>query len=450
MAKIVTKFRYYSPKQKQKIGGYAKYIATRENVEINDNSRESGPATYNQNHLIEKILRDFPDSKDMLEYEDYLENPTRKTASEFITRAMEDNVGNPILNQKTYADYIATRPNVEKNGNHGLFTNSDEIITLSDVSKELNEHKGNVWTMIVSLRREDAENLGYGKGERWKNLLRNHTKELADALRIPITHLKWYAAFHNESHHPHIHLIAYSTDNVEGFLSKTGVNNLRSSLANEIFQDEMQKSYEAQTKYREELKGNWANLLEYILFKADRGRYDNPKILEKLQELGRRLNNTKQKKVYGYLKPDLKRMIDEITDMLAEDVDIKRIYDLWLAEKRKVKGIYSNDIIEDIPLSKNKEFKSIKNKIIKEAMEYYKTINSTETPNSKEQKSDKKDLLKVPQKSYIGATTVSRLFKNLANIFKQNFEHPDGNKPRIDRRQKREIEDKKNAQISQV
>ena len=96
------------------------------------------------------------------------------------------------------------------------------------------------------------------------------------------------------------------------------------------------------------------------------------------------------------------------------------------------------------------EFKSIKNKIIKEAMEYYKTINSTETPNSKEQKSDKKDLLKVPQKSYIGATTVSRLFKNLANIFKQNFENPDGNKPQIDRRQKREIEDKKNAQISQV
>lgn len=449
MARIVTKFRYYSSNSKKKIGGYIKYIATRENVEKNDDSKQYANATYNQKQLIEKILRDFPDSKNMLEYEDYLANPIRKTASEFITRAMEDNVGNPILNQKTYADYIATRPNVEKNGDHGLFTNTDEEIILSKVSKELNEHEGNIWTMIVSLRREDAERLGFGKGARWKDLLRNHTEELSEALRIPLTNLKWYAAFHNESHHPHIHLVAYSQDSVEGYLSKNGVEKLRSSLANEIFSQEMYESFEKQTEYRDTLKRDWKKLIENIIEKANRGMFEDEEIVNKLRELGQRLSKTKQKKVYGYLKPELKRMVDDIADMLSKNQDISTLYELWCEERNKIFKIYSNDEKQHPPLSENKEFKSIKNEIIREAMNFYYE-ESKSRKESKEQGNKHTSSHEKRQTAHIKATAVSRLFKSLASIFKENFDKPDRVKSQIDRRQKREIEDKKNAQISQV
>ena len=63
MAKLVTKFRYYKPGGRKKIGGYAKYIALREGVEKCDDSKKYAPVSYNQKQLIQKILKDFPDSK---------------------------------------------------------------------------------------------------------------------------------------------------------------------------------------------------------------------------------------------------------------------------------------------------------------------------------------------------------------------------------------------------
>lgn len=208
MAKLVTKFRYYKPGGRKKIGGYAKYIALRDGVERCDDSKKYAPVSYNQKQLIAKILRDYPDSAEMLEYDDYKQHPTVGNASEFISRAIEDNT-HSAMRQKTYADYIATRPRAEKVGSHGLFSDEDDEIVLSEVAADLNTHEGNVWTMIVSLRREDAERLGYNNARAWQMLLRSHTQELADALRIPLEDLKWYGAFHNESHHPHIHVIAY-------------------------------------------------------------------------------------------------------------------------------------------------------------------------------------------------------------------------------------------------
>lgn len=218
MARLVTKFKYLKADQEKPIGGYATYIATREGVEKIDESFKLAPATVKQQKLIEKILGDFPDSATMLEYEDYKRDKTVGAASEFITRAIEDNA-HEILNQKTYADYIGTRPGAERFGSHGLFTDDDVQVKLKEVSQELNAHQGNVWTLIISLRREDAERLGFNTGIRWRNMLRTQTQSLADSLKIPMDHLKWYAAFHNESHHPHIHLLAYSTVEKEGFLT---------------------------------------------------------------------------------------------------------------------------------------------------------------------------------------------------------------------------------------
>lgn len=194
MAKLVTKFKYYKPHGKKNFGGYAKYIALRNGAELLPDSKKGLPSSLSQKQLIEKILKDFPDSADMLEYDDYVRNPTTENASEFLYRAIEDNFQS-ATSISTYADYIATRPRAEKIGKHGLFSNEGDEIVLSQVSAELNRHEGKMWTMIVSLRREDAERLSFDNAIAWRELLRAHTSELADALKIPLSELKWYAKY---------------------------------------------------------------------------------------------------------------------------------------------------------------------------------------------------------------------------------------------------------------
>ncbi len=203
MPKLVTKFKYLKPGTRHSRGGYAKYIATREGVEKLDDSQRFAPATAKQRQLVQRLLKDFPDSREMFEYEDYLQNQTVGAASEFITRAIEDNA-HQCLTSKTYADYIATRPRAERFGAHGLFTDEGVQVNLEKVSADLNSYGGNVYTIIISLRREDAERLGFDNGSRWRDMLRTQTQALAENLKIPMEHLKWFAAFHNESHHPHV------------------------------------------------------------------------------------------------------------------------------------------------------------------------------------------------------------------------------------------------------
>lgn len=77
---------------------------TREGVEKIDESKRLAPATDKQRQLIKKILSDFPNSKSSLEYEDYRKEKTVGAASEFITRALEENA-DEMLNTKTYEEY---------------------------------------------------------------------------------------------------------------------------------------------------------------------------------------------------------------------------------------------------------------------------------------------------------------------------------------------------------
>ena len=451
MANLVTKFRYYKPKRSKTRGNYLKYVATRDGVE--KLKQESQPASKSQTDLIEKIIRDFPDSIEMLEYDDYLKEPTIKNASEFITRALEDNT-NFFSATTTYADYIATRPRVEKNGSHGLFSVIDEEINLQKVSEEISMHEGNVWTMIVSLRREDAERLGYNNALRWRDMIRAKSDEIATNFKIPLSELKWYGAFHNEGHHPHVHVIIYSDNSTEGYLSKNGIDKMRSSLANSIFADDIYHIAEEQTKIRDELKSDWKLLLNDIFAKIAIGAYENEEIQKKLVELSIRLHNTKSKKVYGYLKKDVKALIDSIVDLLAEDENISRLYDLWYEEKYKILKMYSQNIPPKIPLSENKEFNSIKNDIIREALRILmneegdiKMLPPRGKKTSEEYQSQKKQYYDA--KTNISATAVARLFKNLANIFSDRFGGDDSKKlPVIDRRQRKEIEDKKNAELT--
>lgn len=367
MAKLITKFKYLKPNDRNSIGAYAKYIATREGVDKIDQSFKLVPPSVNQQHLIEKILRDFPDSKEMLEHEDYLKEPNVGNASDFITHALEDNAYE-VMQTKTYADYISTRPRVQRFGTHGLFTDDGVQIKLNKVSEDLNQYGGNVWTVIISLRREDAERLGFNKGERWRDMLRSQTSLISENFHIPMQNLRWYAAFHNESHHPHVHLMVYSTEEKQAYLSKEGVMKLRSSFAKDIFAQDLLCVYEKQNEYRDDLKVNSREFIAEIISKINSGVYDNPKLEEMLLNLADRLSKTSGKKVYGYLKADVKAIIDSIVDELASDERISTLYDLWYEQRESVIKTYTDELPERVSLPQNKEFKSIKNAVTQEAM----------------------------------------------------------------------------------
>lgn len=334
MARLVTKFKYLKPNRKVSTGGYAKYIATRKGVVKIDDTKKFAPATVLQKNLIEKILKDFPDSKDMFEY----------------------------------ADYIATRPRAERFGSHGLFTDDGVQVQLSKVTEELDKHKGNIWTAIISIRREDAQRLGFNTGARWRDMLRTQTEALAKNLKIPMENLRWYAAFHNESYHPHVHLIAYSTVENEGYLTRKGVENLRSSFAKDIFQQDLLCIYERQSEHRDKLRAEAKDIVEDLVENINCEIYVSASIQHKLLELADRLSKTSGKKVYGYLKPDVKALVNSILEELANDIRIKKLYDLWYEQKENAIRTYTDEMPDRIPLAQNEEFKSIKNAIIKEAM----------------------------------------------------------------------------------
>ena len=349
------------------MGGYAKYIATREGVEKIDDSQRHAPATTKQQELIMRILRDFPDAKESHEYEDYRREKTVGNASEFITSALEGNMDR-VADSKIYADYIATRPRAERFGSHGLFTDDGVQVQLSKVSQELNEYTGHVYTTILSLRREDAARLGFDNGSRWRDFLRGQTQTISENLKIPMEHLQWYAAYHDEGHHPHIHMIAYSTVPGEGYLSDKGVETMRSTFARDIFKQDMHQIYAQQAQYRDQLREQGRESVAEIVAQINSGVYRNTKVEALLVSLSDRLSRTSGKKVYGYLKADVKAIVDEIVAELAADERIRKLYDLWHEQREDVLRSYTDHFPERIPLEQNKEFKTIRNAVIQETM----------------------------------------------------------------------------------
>ena len=367
MAKIVTKFKYLKPGKKRSPGGYAKYIATREGVEKIDDSQRYSPATVKQQELIDKLLKDFPDSADSLEYQDYLAKKTIGAAYEFISRTIEDN-SYEISGRETYARYIATRPRAEKFGRHGLFTNNGVPVSLTKVQAELNKHKGNIWTAVISLRREDAERLDFNRGERWRDMLRTQTEAMASNFKIDIENLRWYAAFHNESHHPHVHLIVYSVNPKEGYLTEQGIENLRSKFAGEIFAQDLVSVYAKQTESRDTLRADGKTLVAEIVSQINNGDYDNPTVEKLLRHLSDKLPHVSGKKQYGYLKSDVKDIVDNIIIELPKDERIAKLYDIWYEQREAVLRTYTDTLPKSIPLVDNDTFKPIKNHVIKEAL----------------------------------------------------------------------------------
>ena len=368
MPKLVTKFKYMkSGSGGGSMGGYAKYIATREGVEKLDDTKRHAPATVKQQDLIQKMLRDFPNTKSLPEYQDYCREKTVGNASELISRTLEENLDR-AADIKTYADYIATRPRAERFGSHGLFTDAGVQVQLSQVSQELKDYPGHVYTAILSLRREDAARLGFDHGSRWRDFLRSQTQTLSDQLKIPMDHLRWYAAFHDEAHHPHVHLIAYSSVPGEGHLSKQGIEKIRSVFGKEIFAQDLLHTYERQTRYRDQLREQGRASAAEIVEQINSGVYANSRVEQLLVSLSERLSCSSGKKVYGYLKADVKAIVDEIVAELASDERICSLYDLWYQQREDVLQTYTDNLPERVPLEQNQDFKPIRNAVIQEAM----------------------------------------------------------------------------------
>ena len=264
MPKIIFTSRYMRDAPSEQLQNYVKYIGTREGVEKIDESKAQLPATENQQKLIRQLLRDIPSSKVMLEYNDYLLCPTRENASEFVSCALEQNL-DLVGKRENYVDYIANRPRVERIGEHGLFTDAGTPVVLSQVQEDVVNHKGPVWTHVISLRREDAARLGYDSGKQWRELIRSKRAMLCKYMKIDSENLRWYCAFHNEGHHPHVHLMVYSAKDNDGFLTEPAIEAMRSELAHDIFRQDFAQIYEQQNQARGNVKQGAAELMEELL-----------------------------------------------------------------------------------------------------------------------------------------------------------------------------------------
>ena len=362
MAGLIVKSPYLKCGGGSSVSGYLRYIGTRERVEIIPDDR---PPTRKQEQLIPKLTKDFPEAKELGEYSDYKDKPTKANASVFITRALEENWFQ-VQQSDGYMKYIATRPRAERLGDHGLFGDEDAV-DLEKTMRELDQYSGNVWTHILSLKREDAARLGYDNAKAWRNLLRANRNDIAAAMNIQPNHFHWYAAFHDEGKHPHVHMMAWSTVPGEAYLTRDGIRNIKSALTNQIFKQEMLHTYEQKSQSRDELVREARRAIRQLTQEMAQSICTAPEIEQKMEQLVGQLETVKGKKSYGYLPKSVKKTVDEVVDKLEELPVVRVCYDQWCRLQGEVESYYHDKPRERKKLSQEKEFRQIKNAVIQEA-----------------------------------------------------------------------------------
>lgn len=370
MPKLIVTSRYLksgSGKKKQ-LYHYVKYIATREGSVPIPNANETAPATKSQQELISSLLKCFPDSKELFEYEDYIKNPTVKNGSALISEILDRNMDR-LTSRENYVGYLANRPGTVKFGSHGLFSQSDEPINLEKVAKDIANHGGNIWTHVVSLRRDNAQAMGYDNLNAWRELVKRQIPNIAKNQKIDMANMKWYAAFHDKKTNPHVHIIVYSTNEREGFLTNHGIEKIRSGFANDIYADELHNLYAQQTDLRNLMKKESEQLMKQLADNISQNDVDNAELIDLVAKLHEQLNSSKGKKVYGYLKADVKKTVDEIFIRLAENESIQKMYSLWCEMEQQKHDVYSSARVQFPKLADNKEFKSVKNMIIQTVLD---------------------------------------------------------------------------------
>ena len=362
MARLIVKSPYIKCGGNQGADGYMRYIATRERVEIIPDDR---PPTRKQEQLITKLMKDFPDVKELLEYEDYTAHPTKAHASSLITLALEEH-WKQVQQTDGYMKYIATRPRAERLGDHGLFGDADRV-DLDAAMSELEHYTGNVWTHIISLHREDAERLGYNNAQAWRALIRAHRNDIAAAMHIPPQDFRWYAAFHDEGHHPHVHMMAWSVKPGQAHLDRDGIRQMKSQLTNDIFQQELLHVYEQKSVSRDELVKETRKVMLELSQQMRETVCEHTQAEQMIRRLSQQLGDVKGKKSYGYLPRPMKRQVDEIVDHLERVPIVNECYQKWWELQCQVNEFYSGKKQQRPPLSKQKEFRAIRNAVIQEA-----------------------------------------------------------------------------------
>ena len=344
-----------------------RYFATREGVELLKDSDVEIPATKKQHEYVQRLVRGFPDAKDLVEYEDFSANPTQGNVHSFVEQVRELYI-DQMDDAGKYIDYLANRPGVQSYGEHGLWDANGKVESLTRVMEEVSNHNGVVWSPIISIPREDAERLGYNDAENWRALVNASTADIAKGYKINPEHLRWYAAFHRKENQVHIHMLIYSTNPKEGYLTKDGIRTVKAAFAKQIFRQDMISVYEKQTELRNTLQRDFQSLMEELVTKIESGTIQNERLNTLVEELAQRLQNTSGKKVYGYLPATSKRLVDAIVDEFAKDPRIEEAYKLWYEMRDEVCSVYNEQPPERKPLSQQKEFKPVRNMVIREVM----------------------------------------------------------------------------------
>ena len=323
-----------------------------------------------------------------------------------------------------YMRYIATRPRAEKHGEHGLF-GAEDAVDLEKTMDELKEHEGNVWTIIYSLRREDAARLGYDNAASWRALLRSKQADFAEAMQIPPLQLRWYAAFHDEGDHPHIHMMLWSDDPKYGFLRKDKLLHLQSVLTNMIYADELKEVYvQKDIAYKDVTEAARAAMRRII---DQLESVENPpeSIQKKLLELALELRTVSGKKQYGYLKKPLKDKVDSIVDELEKLPEVAAYYAVWNDLRDTLEGYYKSKPRQHNPLSQQKEFRAIKNAIIQEAERLRCQLEESSAQTSANPlltdehiSSITSQFARLPSEYLLNSTV--RLFHQMGQIFRDN------------------------------
>ena len=347
-------------------GGLLKYMGTREGVEKLPLSQANLPATKRQKSLIESVIKRIPNAVEYPEYQEFLDAGTKGAANDFLNAVIQQNENAEKIGK--LVSYMAERPGVIKLGKHGLFSQTDEPIDLDKAAEEEANHEGYIWTHIVSLHREDAERLGYNNAESWKSLVRRNVTSIAEAHKIPLSDLQWYAAYHDTGHHPHIHLMIYSKGQ-EGYLSKQSIDSLRSCFGNDIFQQEQYHLFQLQTGLREDIKEKSEQRIRDLITQAETESAPTEQLQFLFVKLRKQLDKHKGKKVYGYLPKEIKATVNEIVAQLSTEPAIEELYKEWNKINREKLSLYYENKDPTVPLVDNKEFRSIKNMIIKAVIE---------------------------------------------------------------------------------
>ena len=349
-----------------------RYFATREGVQLLKDDNAHLPATKKQQKYIQRLLRSFPEAKELPEHEDYANTPNRQTAFDLIEQIHEDFVV-PMDSRENYLDYVANRPGVKSLGEHGLWNVDGKVISLENAVAEVAQHQGNVWTPIISLSRENAERLGYTDIENWQALINASITDIAKGYKIHPDHLRWYAALHEKEKHLHVHMVIFSTAPKEGFLTKQGIRSIKSALVSTIYRNERLHIYEQKDHQRSILQQEAEEQMASLIEQMSTGTLQNDKLELLVADLAKRLQEVDGKKVYGYLPPRIKRIVDEIVDELAKDERVSAAYSLWQDLREQLCIDYNQTPPQRIPLSQQKEFKTVRNMVIRETLRLSET-----------------------------------------------------------------------------